>query len=371
MNNETKKIGARMIPHFSDETGCYLSQGNVIWKYDYKTEKLRKVIVIKNIGAGVFERLKFAIKNSSIFLNYLSHSFGIGNISVSQHKHLIAFYDGLYYSNLNSVVSAPMERIDAYSELKISPPLFAGVAAHQQSGNFYFGEYINTDKDVRIIKFCPENQHISVVHTFKAGVVKHIHGIFYDEYRNRLWVTTGDKDKQCRILYTDDEFKTLQTLGEGDQSWRAVSVIPLEHGLLWGTDAGKDATEEDINKIFYYNFTNQERSEIGTIGNPAYHSARILGGGALIGCNFEPGRKQDTELASSIWCGFGDQCLTWRKLAKFDYAPGNVKWASKYGYVYLPKGLLHSSHIFYAVLNTNERDFATYSIRLDRLQPTQ
>lgn len=364
MKNETKKIGLRMIPHFSDETGCYLGQGNVIWKYDYQTEKLCKVSVIKNAGAGIVERTKSAIKNSSVFLNYLSRSFGVGNISVSQRKHLIAFYDGLYYSNISSGAPKPMERIDGYSELKISPPLFAGVAAHQQSGNFYFGEYINTDKDVRIIKFCPENRQLSVVCMFKAGVVKHIHGIFYDEFRNRLWVTTGDKDEQCQIMYTDDEFKTLQTLGEGDQSWRAVSVIALEHGLLWGTDAGKDARKEDINKIFYYNFETKQRSEVATIGNPAYHSASIKGGGALIGCNFEPGRKQDTETASSIWHGVGEQYITWTKLAKFDYAPGNVRWASKYGYVYLPKGVLHPTHIFYAVLNTNERDFATYSMRI-------
>ena len=39
-----------------------------------------------------------------------------------------------------------------------------------------------------------------------------------------------------------------------------------------------------------------------------------------MGCNFEPGRKQDTETAS-IWYGFGDQCSTWTKLATFDYAP--------------------------------------------------
>ena len=210
---------------------------------------------------------------------------------MSQNKHLIAFYDGLYYSSLNSGTPTPMERINGYAELEISPPLFAGVAAHQQSGHFYFGEYINTIKDVRIIKFCPKNRQLSVVHTFKAGVVKHIHGVFYDDFRSILWVTAGDKDEQCRIMYTDDEFKTLQTLGEGDQSWRAVSVIPLEHGLLWGTDAGKDATKEDINKIFYYDFETKLRSEIETIGNPAYHSARVAGGGALIGCNFEPGRK--------------------------------------------------------------------------------
>lgn len=365
MNKELKKIGARMIPHFSDETGCYLGQGNVIWKYDYQKEKLRKVSVIKNAGADLVERAKFAIKNSRIYSNYLSRSFGIGNISVSQNKHLIAFYDGLYYSSLDSDKPAPIKPIDGYSELAISPPLFAGVAAHQQSGNFYFGEYINTVKDVRIIKFCPEDSQLSVVRTFKAGVVKHIHGIFYDEFRNRLWVTTGDKNEQCRIMYTEDEFKTLQTLGEGDQSWRAVSVIPLEHGMLWGTDAGKDATKEDINKIFYYDFETQQRSEIATIGNPAYHSARIAGGGVLVGCNFEPGRKQDTETASSIWYGGGNQSSTWNKLAKFDYDPGNVRWASKYGYVYLPKGTLHPSHIFYAVLNTNERDFATYLLQVN------
>ena len=62
MSKKSKKIGARMIPHFSDETGCYLGQGNIIWKYDYQKENLRKVSVIKNAGAGIVERAKFAQK---------------------------------------------------------------------------------------------------------------------------------------------------------------------------------------------------------------------------------------------------------------------------------------------------------------------
>ena len=105
MSKKSKKIGL-VIPHFSDETGCYLSQVTLSG-IDYQKENLRKVSVIKNAGAGIVERAKFAIKNSRIYANYLSRSFEIGNISVSQNKHLIAFYDGLYYS-ANSGTPTPM-----------------------------------------------------------------------------------------------------------------------------------------------------------------------------------------------------------------------------------------------------------------------
>ena len=39
------------------------------------------------------------------------------------------------------------------------------------------------------------------------GNINHVHGLFYDKYTQCVWVLTGDRENECIIGYTDDEFR--------------------------------------------------------------------------------------------------------------------------------------------------------------------
>lgn len=355
------KIARRMIPHIATHTGCYLVQANRIYKYCYDKKVLLYVDMVTKETSKLKIFLKEVLVRNCIFRNYFSKNFGIGHVSISNDKHLIAIYDCLYYRDLNES-KGKMQRLTQYKELKISNPLFGGIAVVPQKNHFYFGEYINSSKDIRIIKFDCAQQQLSVVYTFAMGRIKHVHGIFYDHYRERLWVTTGDTNEQSHIFYTDDEFKTLEVLGGGDQSWRAVSIIPLKDCIVWGTDAGKDANASDINKVYKYVFKSMHRYELAEVGNPVYHSCTTNDGKIILGINFEPGRKQATEESSSIWSSDFNDLNIWNMHSSHFYADARLKSCSIYGYVYLPKGEQPSDCILYSVLNASTRDFATYKL---------
>jgi hypothetical protein len=49
--------------------------------------------------------------------------------------------------------------------------------------------------------------------------------------RDRCIVLTGDAGSECRIMRTEDGFASVETVGEGDETWRAVSVLFDENKL--------------------------------------------------------------------------------------------------------------------------------------------
>lgn len=296
-----KMIGRRMIPHYSTPEACYLSQNNLILKYCYDTEKFERVCSVGRNSGGILVILKEKLLRNSIYRTYISNNFGLNHVCVAPNSHLISIYDGLYRFDLTSAF-APAERVDDYDRLGFVSPLKSGIALDESTGDFYFGEYVNgTKRPIRICRVSNQGREVEIVYEFPLGRIQHIHGIFFDRCRHRLWITTGDRDHECAIFYTDDFFSTLNELGGGDQSWRAVSVIPTEQKLFWGMDAGKDAPENAINKVYCFDLDSGTREIVGEIGNPAYHAVQSKNGDMYLGVNFEPGRRQDTPEESAIW----------------------------------------------------------------------
>jgi hypothetical protein len=351
-----KKLGSRLVPQFSSEQWCLFSFNNQILKYQYANGCFEKLAFIGDRSNLIKYFFKEKILRNYIYKRFFSRNFGLSNVAAND-LFVIAIYDGLYFSRLSEGYSLAKRHM-GYDQLNISSPLFQGVAVHDVSQNFYFGEYICGEKrPIRIIRISHDLDSVETAYTFAKGEVQHVHDIVYDKYLNRLWVTTGDSDEESAIYYSDDEFQTLVKLGGGDQTWRAVSVIPLKDGLVWGSDAGKDAREEDINHIYYYSYADRQKSKSITIGNPAYHSVIDVQGNIYIGVNYEPGRKQNTPEESSIWRFDGEK---WLQIKKFSYKRNNILGCSKYGYIYFPKGVVPTDSVPYLALNNTSEDFATY-----------
>lgn len=357
-------LGKRMIPQFSTREHCYLSQNNLVLKYSYTDQTFEKVCSVVIDGKSLSHFVKENILRNYLYRNFLSNDFGLHHVCVMPSSHLIALYGGLYRFDLSDEFR-PAQRVVEYDRLGFDSPLKSGIAVHEKTGNFYFGEYINGKKrNIRICRVSNRGKNVDIVYDFPKNSMQHIHGIFYDRFRNRLWITSGDRDHECVIHYTDNEFETLKELGGGDQSWRAVSVIPTENHLVWGSDAGKDAPVDAINKVYTYDLKTGQRSEVAVIGNPAYHSARSSSGKIYLGVNFESGRKQDTPEEAALWRGDSNSLESWNAIRSFPFTPGKVHSCSKYGYVYLPSGEVPDNYLVYAALNVSNRQFASYIVEL-------
>lgn len=110
-------------------------------------------------------------------------------------------------------------------------------------GSLYFGEYIsngyfacNEREEVHVYKSKDNAQNWDICYTFPKNTIRHIHGIFYDRFTDKMWFTTGDKGDECIIGNTDNGFKTINIVKQGGQRYRAVKLFFYEDFIVYGTD---------------------------------------------------------------------------------------------------------------------------------------
>ena len=162
-----------------------------------------------------------------------------------------------------------------YEELKglIRPcRVLRSACALDENGNILFGEYLANDErgEMRIYKYSPESDGLKIVYTFPPDSIKHIHGLYIDEFTKAIYCLTGDAEKECKIIRTFDEFKTLEIVGEGDETWRAVSVIFGKDKIFFGTDA-----EFRANHIYKLDRKTSVREILGEVNGTVFYSKKL------------------------------------------------------------------------------------------------
>jgi len=184
-----------------------------------------------------------------------------------------------------------------------------GCAADAE-GNVFFGEYLaNAERgEMRIYRFRKGSDTVEVVYTFPSNSVRHIHGIYFDEFSRSLFCLTGDADSECRILRTYDGYKNVEIVGEGDESWRAVSILFDQQNFFYGTDA-----EYKSNELFSVDRETLDRTTIGSVNGTVFYSKK-LGDDLFFATTAENAPSQEENVAS-LW--HVDRDRNCEKLASF------------------------------------------------------
>ena len=87
----------------------------------------------------------------------------------------------------------------------------------------------------------------------------------------------------------------METVGEGDETWRAVSMVFTEDSIYYGTDA-----EYRANQIYRIDRKTGERESLGEINGTVFYSKRI--GENLYFTTTAENAPAQTENVASIWC---------------------------------------------------------------------
>ena len=106
-------------------------------------------------------------------------------------------------------------------------------------GRLYFGEYFSNREREAVYIYGSEDHGKTwePVYTFSRGNIRHVHGVYYDPYRSGCWILTGDEGRECKLLFTANHFRTVEVVKEGDQSVRAVGVLPMPDALIVPMDS--------------------------------------------------------------------------------------------------------------------------------------
>lgn len=169
--------------------------------------------------------------------------------------------------------------------------------AVDQDGVLFFGEYFSNSQrgPIAIYRYQPGDRTATVAHRFKAGEVRHIHGLYRDPFTGDLWCMSGDLPHECRLLRTSDQFQTLETIGEGDESWRCISPLFTKNSVFYAMDA-----EFETNYIFRIDRKSGERHQICEIDGPVYYSHK-LGDDLFFAVTAELCPSQKGKKQASIW----------------------------------------------------------------------
>ncbi len=165
-----------------------------------------------------------------------------------------------------------------------------------RNGHIFFGEYFQNMEKVAVNVYgsMDGGRTWEVVYTFPAGNINHVHGLFLDPYTDRIWVLTGDRENECIIGWTDDEFKTLHEELRGGQEYRSCQLFFYKDFIVYATDS--QYIENEIRKI------DRKTLEITTLAK--VQGSAIKGGQCgdvtFISTTVEPS-EVNREKASHVW----------------------------------------------------------------------
>ena len=107
----------------------------------------------------------------------------------------------------------------------------------------------------------------TIFHEFSH--IRHIHFVQQDKFdSNYLLVGTGDLNYESGIYRINIKTKDIEVIGEGSQTYRAVSIIQTKDYLFWGSD-----DPDGNNFIYRYNKSNGKLNKLHKLEGPAYYSA--------------------------------------------------------------------------------------------------
>lgn len=185
-----------------------------------------------------------------------------------------------------------------------------GACASDTDGSIYFGEYLANDDrgPMRVYRLRSGETVAETALEFAAGEVRHVHGVYFDEFDPSLVCLTGDLPAECRMLRSRDGFRTTEAIGSGDETWRAVSVQFSADALWYGMDA-----EHRTNHIYRLDRRGGERRVLGEVSGTVFYSKKV--GDEYFFATTAENAPSQKENVAAIWNVGADGSLS--EVAKF------------------------------------------------------
>ncbi len=249
--------------------------------------------------------------------NYLNRLLRIGvraAIAIDEQTILISFGTKIVECNLKlETISKGYE-----CEKGVRPLTFCKVENVSSIDNgIYFGGYLlNMNKKPVSVYKRVEKDKWEIVYTYPTGKINHIHAIVPDNYRNCLWIFTGDFGYSSAIWKITKNFQNVECFCCNNQNYRGCVAFALPEGVLYATDA-------PFTKNHIYLMKSDSR----------IYTLKEIDGSCIYGCQWK-----DQYVFSTTVEGDG------RNLSKMDFLFGRKRGAGiKDNYVHMYCGNIQNS----------------------------
>lgn len=137
-----------------------------------------------------------------------------------------------------------------------------------------FGEYFyNPQKQaIHVYKRINGNTDWEIAYTFAEGQIDHVHALVPDQFRNCVWILTGDLGCGAAIWKAETNFEKVTLIKGGEQIYRSCNAFPIAEGLIYATDS-----EFEINTIRLLKEDDKgwKSEQICEINGPAIYGCQV------------------------------------------------------------------------------------------------
>jgi hypothetical protein len=236
-----------------------------------------------------------------------------------------------------------------------SRPLFL---CHIGNNTLFWGEYFGNVKREALHIYGSDDggRHFEPVYTFPAGSIRHVHGLFYDPYGGKVWITTGDFEHEAAIWVADGSLQTLQQVTGGSQQQRVMQLLFTKRFIYYGTD-----TPQEQNYLYRLEKKTGQIECLQAVDSSVFYGC-LVGHYLFFSTAVEPSRANPGRDAC-IWGSADGE--NWQIVARFRKDIWSMKYF-QYGQIRFPSGQNQPNRLWFTPLAT-EYDQTVQSLTLEDL----
>ncbi len=271
LNKIRKNYGAESVHYFDNNTNVFTRFNKVFIKEDNLITEIKIPIKWwkKIIGHSRILRRLFRIDQYTI------------KLIDKDKKNLIIINDGnvFYYDNQKKILQLTLK-------LKQCNQLLKNSICEAGNGEIFFGEYGQNKNrlPIPIYKSTDGGKSWKIVYCIRAKKARHIHGCFWDEFENKIWILTGDFKNENHFICTDTNFTNIEWIGDGTQKFRACNLFFMKNYIYWITDS-----ELENNNLYKLKRENREYKKLQSFPGPVWYTKKIDSNNYLASITCEKG----------------------------------------------------------------------------------
>ncbi len=208
-----------------------------------------------------------------------------------------------------------------------------------ESGYLFFGEYGGNParRAVPVYRSIDRGRSWHVIHEFPARSIRHVHGCHWDPHEKRVWICTGDFQNENYMVVADEQFDTIEQLGDGSQLWRTCYPFFQDDDVVWAMDS-------QLETSYVVRMKRSDRSvvKVQPLPGPVWYGKQFAEGLLCIATANEIGQGVKDSYAHMLVSRNG---LDWSPVMKVkgDWLP---KRYFKFGVLGFADGIQSSDHFY-------------------------
>lgn len=211
--------------------------------------------------------------------------------------------------------------------------------SQSKNGCIFFGEYGANKERGAVPVYRSQNQGESweCIFRFQPGVIKHIHGCYWDPYEKKIWTCTGDFAQENHLVISDENFENQEWIGDGQQMYRTTSILFQKNYVYWLMDS---QLEQSYSVRF--DRKNRQAIKLQAFPGPIWYTKYLKDGYYLASTANEIG---DGVLDNYAHIFVSKDCETWKSVMRIPH-DGLPKRYLKFGVIAFADGEQTSNQFY-------------------------